>query len=161
MPAFNHVLVPLDIQFMPRTALMTAAELAVDQDAALTLLYVSPISYDMATAASLTVILDETVQSYRDGIRHALYDALAIVSEYGAFAHVRVAKGLPVHQVIAIEAANVGADVIIMATHARRGLSRALYGSVTDDVVRSTGIPVMVIRELGYVSGKIERSISE
>ncbi len=158
---FNHVLVPMDIQFMPRTALMTAAELAVDQDAALTLLYVSDINHDIATAASFTTILDEAVQSYRNGIRHALDDALAIVSEYGALAHVRVTPGLLVHQVITTEAANVGADVIVMGTHARRGLSRALHGSVTDDVVRSAGIPVMVIRELGYVGGKIERSISE
>jgi len=43
-------------------------------------------------------------------------------------------------------AEEVGAGLLVMATHGRGGLRRALLGSVTDKVVRTTDIPVLVTR---------------
>ena len=37
-------------------------------------------------------------------------------------------------------------SVVVMSTHGRSGISRAVWGSVTDRVVRHSGLPVMVIR---------------
>lgn len=37
-------------------------------------------------------------------------------------------------------------DVIVMATHGRTGLARALFGSVTDQVVRAWIAPVLLVR---------------
>jgi nucleotide-binding universal stress UspA family protein len=45
-------------------------------------------------------------------------------------------------------ALDYGADLIIMATHGRTGLSRALLGSVAEEVVRSAWCPTLVIREI-------------
>jgi nucleotide-binding universal stress UspA family protein len=42
-------------------------------------------------------------------------------------------------------ARTVGADLIVMATHARRGLRRLFIGSVAEDVIRKCGIPVLVV----------------
>lgn len=44
-------------------------------------------------------------------------------------------------------AAHVDADVIVLATHGRRGLKRLLLGSVAEKVVRLAGCPVFVVRE--------------
>ncbi len=44
-------------------------------------------------------------------------------------------------------AAHVDADLIVLATHGRRGLKRLLLGSVAEKVVRLAGCPVMVVRE--------------
>jgi nucleotide-binding universal stress UspA family protein len=45
-----------------------------------------------------------------------------------------------------IEAARErGVDVIVMATHSRGPLARALFGSVTEQVVRSGVAPVLVV----------------
>ena len=44
------------------------------------------------------------------------------------------------------EAGRIGADLIIMATHARKPLGRALLGSVADHVVRHAGRPVLLIK---------------
>ncbi|MDT8370331.1 MAG: universal stress protein, partial [Longimicrobiales bacterium] len=41
-------------------------------------------------------------------------------------------------------AEEIGADLLVMATHGRSGVRRALLGSVTDKVVRSTHAPVLV-----------------
>ena len=46
-----------------------------------------------------------------------------------------------------IEAARVyKVDLIVMSTHGRTGLRRAVYGSVADQVPRGSGIPIVLIR---------------
>ena len=42
-------------------------------------------------------------------------------------------------------AEEVVADLIVMGTHGRRGLSRALIGSTTESVVRTSPVPVMTV----------------
>ena len=42
-------------------------------------------------------------------------------------------------------ASRVQADLIVMTTHGRRGLSRAVLGSVAEDVVRDADVPVLVV----------------
>jgi nucleotide-binding universal stress UspA family protein len=42
-------------------------------------------------------------------------------------------------------AKKVSADLIVMGTHGRRGLARALIGSVTEAVVRSAPVPVLTV----------------
>lgn len=43
-------------------------------------------------------------------------------------------------------AKEVGADLIVMGTHGRRGVSRALLGSITESVVRTAPCPVLTVR---------------
>jgi nucleotide-binding universal stress UspA family protein len=43
-------------------------------------------------------------------------------------------------------AKEIGADLIVMGTHGRRGVSRALLGSVAETVVRTAPCPVLTIR---------------
>jgi nucleotide-binding universal stress UspA family protein len=43
-------------------------------------------------------------------------------------------------------AKELGADLIVMSTHGRRGIKRALLGSVTETVVRSAPCPVLTVR---------------
>jgi nucleotide-binding universal stress UspA family protein len=44
-----------------------------------------------------------------------------------------------------------GCDLIVMASHGRSGPSRWAYGSVTDKVLRSSCIPVLMVRAPGCV----------
>lgn len=44
-------------------------------------------------------------------------------------------------------AADIGADLIVMGTHGRRGVSRALLGSVAEGVLRHAHCPVLTIRK--------------
>ena len=43
-------------------------------------------------------------------------------------------------------AQKLGADLVVIGTHGRRGLKRALLGSVAEGVVRSAPCPVLVVR---------------
>lgn len=55
-----------------------------------------------------------------------------------------IAKGDVVEKIIET-GQRVGADLIIMGTHGRKGLDRILFGSVADGVVKHSPIPVLTI----------------
>ena len=42
-------------------------------------------------------------------------------------------------------AKEIDANLIVIGTHGRRGLARALLGSVAENVIRTSTIPVLVI----------------
>jgi len=46
------------------------------------------------------------------------------------------------------QATNLGADIVVMTTHGRTGVSRAWLGSVADSLVRHSTFPLLVIRPL-------------
>jgi nucleotide-binding universal stress UspA family protein len=48
---------------------------------------------------------------------------------------------------IAEEAVRGGHDLIVIASHARTGLGRLLFGSVADEVIREARIPTLVVPE--------------
>lgn len=56
-----------------------------------------------------------------------------------------VVVGSPADMIIE-RARTISADVIVMGTHSRTGLPRALLGSVTGQVIRRSGTPVLAIR---------------
>jgi nucleotide-binding universal stress UspA family protein len=58
---------------------------------------------------------------------------------------VRRGQGVAAH-VIADVAHEQGAHLVAMASHTRGGLARALLGSVAQDVLRATRVPVLIVR---------------
>src|SRR5262245_4251869 len=48
----------------------------------------------------------------------------------------------------------LGCDLIVMGTHARSWLKRALFGSVCDEVVRRARCPVMVVKASAHKIGQ-------
>ena len=55
-----------------------------------------------------------------------------------------VIRGTP-YETIIDYADERGIDVIVMATHGRRGVERVLLGSVTERVVRTASVPVLTV----------------
>jgi nucleotide-binding universal stress UspA family protein len=60
--------------------------------------------------------------------------------------HVKIAFGDPGHE-IADYAQALKADLIVIPSHGRRGLSRLLLGSVAERVVRLAHCPVLVLKQ--------------
>ncbi|WP_116519823.1 universal stress protein [Achromobacter insuavis] len=54
--------------------------------------------------------------------------------------------GLPVHERILEIARSWPADLIVMGTHGRRGVGRALLGSCAEGVVHDAPVPVLLVR---------------
>ena len=57
-----------------------------------------------------------------------------------------VAENFPGVEVIAREAEDRGADLIVMGTHGRKGIDRILFGSVAEKVVKNASMPVLTVR---------------
>lgn len=63
----------------------------------------------------------------------------------GATVRVQVREGLPYREIVVL-AGEERADLIVVGTHARGGLERALLGSVADRVIRLAPCPVLSVR---------------
>ena len=63
-----------------------------------------------------------------------------------------VVRGRPAES-IAEYATKVNADLIVIATHGRSGVSRWVWGSVAARILRSSCVPVLMIRAPGCVPG--------
>ncbi len=73
------------------------------------------------------------------------YDGINVQSE--------VLGGGRVADVIADYATDNEANLIVIATHGRSGVSRWIWGSVADRVLRSACVPVLMIRAPGCIPG--------
>jgi len=87
-----------------------------------------------------------TVESVlqEDACAH-LRDLASIFTAVGVDVDLAVLEGDVVKMILA-EASDSGAQMIVMGSHGRTGLARALYGSVSETVIRSAEVPVMVVR---------------
>ncbi len=89
--------------------------------------------------------LQETV---RESSEKILTEAQALVQQAGLATETKLleAKGQRIANVIVAEAERWQADLIVIGTHGRTGFSRLLLGSVAEGVVRTSSIPVLLIR---------------
>ncbi len=91
--------------------------------------------------------LEREDEAIRDGV-HRIVDAeVERLSRMGVTAEART-YDTPTEQVqdaIDHVARQIGADFLVMGTHGRTGLDRALLGSVTDRVLRRSSVPVLVV----------------
>ena len=120
------VVVPLDFSPFAEHAFRYAAALARTGGAALHLLHVAA----------------------DDGAGPAKGDLLAVADRVGvdlaALTVVQRTAERPAHAIVAY-ADEVGADLVVMSRHGRRGLRRFLLGSQTDEVLRTAPCPVLVV----------------
>ena len=143
---FRHMVVAVDWRAIHRSALISAALLAYEEGAELTLVCVCDVGRDFGSAI-LGVIDEGEVAAYDRDVNRALRDALTIVSEFGVNANGHVVFGRPVYEVINAVARGLGADLIVMGTHQQGWLSRTIWGSVAQDVLRDATIPILAIQE--------------
>jgi nucleotide-binding universal stress UspA family protein len=90
----------------------------------------------------------ETGEQAVDRTLHEMDDYLCgLAKQLPATASVHTAAHLHDNATEAIiaQAQEEGSDVIVMATHSRGGLKRALFGSTTEAVIRSGVAPVLVV----------------
>jgi len=136
--------VPTDFSDGSMRAFETAVDLARDSGARLTLFHV----HHVPATVFPDVILPMTPDLLRD-IEHSAGLVLdrwrdrAIAA--GVSADVRTALGGTADEICAAADA-IGADLIVIGTHGRGGLSHALLGSVAEKVVRKAPCPVLTVR---------------
>jgi len=68
---------------------------------------------------------------------------------HGIVTRTEVVRGPDPAPLIVTTAERVGADVVCVASHGRKGLSRAVLGSVAEEVLRQSRRPVLILRPQG------------
>lgn len=138
----QKILVPVDFSQCSEQALDYAVELADKLGAAVHLLSVIGIpSYGVP---ELGVGVTATMMDNLIADNQAALDALARPRKLDS-KNVIIRAG-DARDVILQTAEELGADLIVMGTHGRRGISRALLGSVAEMVVRTAPVPVLTVR---------------
>lgn len=79
-----------------------------------------------------------------DGAQTALSKVSSTYAERGVMIETSLEQADP-REAVLTAAKKVGADLIVMGTHGRRGIARALIGSVTEAVVRTSPVPVLTV----------------
>jgi nucleotide-binding universal stress UspA family protein len=146
---FQNILVPTDGSDFSNKAVSTAARLAHSLHAKLLVLHVrSPIeSPHHVEGGALTHLGGKIVmEEIEDEERRLLDTALEIAVGDGAEAKTAFIAGYSTYDAIIRIAREQHCDLIVMASHGRRGISGFLIGSETQKVLAHTTIPVLVVR---------------
>lgn len=148
---FKRILVPVDGSATSRRGLRAAADLAKSQRAKLIILNVVDAMPLFATLEGAVPYDPAIVESLRAGGRSVLVKALAEAKKRGVAAATVLAENIAgrVADVIVRQAKKQRADLIVLGTHGRRGLSRMVMGSDAELVVRYAPAPVLLIRASG------------
>jgi len=143
---FYRIVVPTDFSGCAEEAWALAQRLTAAFDAELVLTHVL-VETPLYSEGPFT--MEKTREVFQAARRWAA-DTLEqwAAKARGAGLHVRVVlrTGVPHEEILAL-AADEKADLVVIGTHGRGGINRALLGSVADRVVRLAPCPVLTVRE--------------
>jgi len=143
---FKHVLVPTDFGEPSARALKLAVDLARSFSAMLTLLHAYEVPlYTYPQVDSIVVDLFTPIEQ---AAREQLDRELATVQQELPSAKSILRSGVPWREILNV-LDEIKADLVVMGTHGRRGVSHALLGSVAEKVVRLSPVPVLTVRDSG------------
>ena len=144
---YQRILIPVDASKTSERALQEASKL-VSNATLVRLVYVVEDIYPLDAEAFAYIDYAALKNAARHTGERALIQATAKMAAAGATVESALleGKGERVASVIDDEAELWGADLIVIATHGRSGLNRLLLGSVAENVVRGSLIPVLMVR---------------
>ena len=144
---YKKILVPVDGSETSLLGLQHAILLAKDQKAALRVLHVVH-DYLVNDGLRGFVRSGELLQEFRERGHSILTDAANSARKQGVEADIESVETLmgPVGAVIVEHAQKWSADLIVIGSHGRRGIRRLVMGSDAEYVVRTTPVPVLLVR---------------
>jgi len=145
---YHRILMPYDGSEASTHALKEALALAKDQAAQLRIIHIIDVNppgidpgfidlqaYEQRMRADGQEVLDKARQIYCQD---------EVTPEFAL-----IASSMPPSDAIVEEARRWPADLIVMGTHGRSGLSHLLMGSVAESVFRKSPEPVLLFRDPG------------
>jgi len=150
----NQILVPTDFSENAAHALSYAVELAKQCSATLHLLHTPVIPTYLLMDLSYSPGPEAVTRILNDS-QDALDEQAKTVAATGIKHFTAIREGT-VHEVIRDYAKEHDVDLVIVGTHGRTGVSKLMYGSVTERVIKTVHTPIIVVPPEG---GQIPSSI--
>jgi nucleotide-binding universal stress UspA family protein len=139
----RNILVPIDLGDHAKEVLDYAAALAAKLDAKLHVRHA--VSWPLLGTEIPASVTDQAMNEIVALHRKDLDQLVASYDGKAPIASTELQTGDP-RTLIVQGAAQVHADLIVMGTHGRRGVSRLLIGSVAEQVARTAPCPVLLVR---------------
>ena len=139
----KNILVPIDFSESAEKAARAACTLAQSTGATVHLLHAYVIPVEPAGLAS--TVSRQYIEQFVAESRAQLQELAKKAGRAATMGPFLVESGDP-REVIIEVAKKLRAELIVMGTHGRRGITRALIGSVAESVVRTAPCSVLVVR---------------
>jgi len=147
---YKHILVPTDGSKLSLKAVATAAAMAKTMDAKLTAVYVVPPYVPPVYGEAVIYMPEMSPKRYKEITTRQAGEALEAVAAEAEKSGVSCKQvSVTADQAwegIVQTAKTKNCDLIVMASHGRRGLSGLLLGSETTKVLTHSKTPVLVCR---------------
>lgn len=143
---YKRIMVSVDGSDTSNRGLQEAINLAKDQQATLAIAHVIDIVVSFGTGQCPQTYVEATRELARrtiDGARETAH-AAGIEAEIQSIAI--LTSGYHVGDTVAQLARDWKADLLVVGTHGRRGVSRLLIGSVAERIVRVSPCPLLLVR---------------
>lgn len=146
---FKHVLLPTDGSKLSGRAVKIGIDFAKKVRARVTAVHVVP-QFTLMVDDGITMLSPALKKRFEDEGRKRAQMMLDDIARQARARGIRcttlcIASDLPYQQIIAT-ARKKKCDLIMMASHGRRGLSSLLLGSETAKVLLHSKVPVLVVR---------------
>jgi nucleotide-binding universal stress UspA family protein len=142
---YKRAVVPLDGSMVAETIIPFILGIAAPLDLEVVLVRVVPAASSWR-ASDTGVAGVEDFETRRTDAEEYLAALTAELRAQGLRFQTTVRAGDPAGEIVAAARA-ADADLIAMTTHGRSGLSRVLFGSVAEAVLRQAMIPVFLLRQ--------------
>ncbi len=143
--AFDVIMVATDFEPAAKAALDFAIELARPLGARVVVAHVFDLPLVGLPDATL-MVGPETAARLSDEAQKALDTELARVQDRGVPVRGVLHQGDP-REGVGELAASEKASLVVVGSHGRRGVARALLGSIAEDVLRRSAVPVTVVHK--------------
>ncbi len=144
---FKHLLLPIDGSKLSEAAIQKGVQFAKSLNAKITGFYVMP---EFHIFTYRTEMVDDTKEEFAKDCRAHADRFLAVVATAakaaGVACDIAVATSDHPYEAILQAAQEKKCDLIMMASHGRRGVQGLLLGSETQKVLTHSKIPVLVVR---------------
>ena len=144
---YNKILVPIDGSDTSVLGLDEAIKIAKNQGSTIRLVHIVD-EYVLDYAYSPGLYATNVIETMRATGQSVLDKAEAHVRESGVQVEsvLQETIGGPAADLIVAQAKAWPADLIVIGTHGRRGLRRLAVGSDAEQVLRSSPVPVLMVR---------------
>lgn len=145
MALFRRILVAIDGSPPSQLALSKAIRLAVDAAADLRIVHAVELDTQSEEISDLAEYEDAVRRDASTLLQEASVQAAAMAVQADTAQLERGTLQESIGELVAAEAERWGADLLVLGTHGRRGVSRFLLGSVAESVARRATMPVLLV----------------
>ena len=147
---YRRILIATDGSKLAQVAVEHGLELAQSVGAAAIFVTITEPWSALEMAGAAEQGRPEAIQAYEDAAARSaetiLEDAKSLAQSIGVVSETRHVRDRPPAEGILETAESEQCDLIVMASHGRRGLGRMLLGSQTAEVLAHSKKPVLVLR---------------